>query len=165
MMTALKLGHFAALTLWCGGLLVLPSIYAQRATVADKAELYRLHRFCRYAYVAVISPAAFVAVGTGIALIFAREAFVPWMGLKLVAVGALVGLHVRAGQLVNRVFEHGRGYGQWRRLTTTGAILAAILVTLWLVLAKPAIDLAALPAWLREPGALQSLAEMIVPIP
>lgn len=161
----LKMAHFAALSLWCGGLLVLPSLYGLRPKVESKAALYRLHRLCRFAYITVISPSAFIAIGTGIALLFASEAFAPWMGVKLVAVGLLVGLHVRAGQLVNTVFEHGRGYARWRRLVTTGAVLTAILSTLWLVLAKPVLDLAVLPRWMREPGALQSLTETIVPIP
>lgn len=161
----LKLAHFAALSLWCGGLLALPGLYGLRPKVESKAALYRLHRLCRFAYVTVISPSAFITIGTGIALLFAREVFVPWMGLKLVAVGLLVGLHVRAGLLVNTVFQHGGDYAPWRRLVTTGALLAAILPTLWLVLAKPAIDLAALPQWMRQPGALHSLTETIVPIP
>lgn len=165
MTATLKLAHFAALTVWCGGLLVLPSLYALRPNVEGKAELYRLHRFCRFAYVTLVSPSAFVTIATGIALIFLREVFVPWMGLKLVAVGALVGLHVRAGQLVNRVFADDGGYAPWRGLFTTGTVLVSILATLWLVLAKPAIDPTVLPQWIREAGALQSFWETTVPIP
>lgn len=165
MTTALKLAHFAALVLWCGGLLVLPGLYALRPKVANRAELYRLQRFCRFAYVTVLSPAAYVAIATGIALIFAREVYVPWMALKLVAVGALAGLHVRAGHLVNRVFRDEGRYAGWRAVATMAATLAAILLTLFLVLAKPRLDPALLPGALREPGALHSLFEMIMPIP
>lgn len=165
MTTWLKLAHIAALILWCGGLLVLPGLFALRPGVDGPSSLYRLQRFARAAYVEAISPAAFVAVTTGIALIFVTGVFTPWMALKLVAVGFLVMLHLRAGHVVNRVFHPGSRYPAWRQAGSVLALLLTMLVILWLVLAKPPLDLDRLPSWLQEPGALQGLVETIIPMP
>lgn len=165
-MTAwVKFAHVAAIAVWVGGLLALPGLFAHRSAVESEAGLYRLQRFIRYAYVQAISPAAFVAVATGILLIFLREAFTPWMALKLVAVGALVLLHLRAGYVVQRLFRPGRDYPRWRQLASVPAVAAAALAVLWLVLAKPPLELSELPDWLRTPGALQDVLETMIPIP
>ena len=46
---------------------VLPLLFWQRRSVVDMADLERLHRITRFVYVAMTSPAAFVAIGTGTA--------------------------------------------------------------------------------------------------
>ena len=59
------------------------------------------------------SPAAFVAIGSGTALIFLQSTFREWFTLKMVLVGAMVMLHVVAGLVAVRVFAptaaSGRG--------------------------------------------------------
>ena len=66
-------------------------------TVAEAPELDRLHRITRFVYVGMTSPAAFVAIGSGTALIFLQATFQEWFSLKMVLVGAMVMLHVVAG--------------------------------------------------------------------
>ncbi|MBI5132879.1 MAG: CopD family protein [Rhodopseudomonas palustris] len=164
MIAWLKAIHVLALIVWCAGLLVLPGLFAQRRRL-DVARAAELHRFTRTLYIAITSPAAFVAVVAGTTLLFMREVFNTWMMLKLVAVGVLVIIHMRAGYLILSVFEPEGNYAPWRRWVMTGVTLAVIGVILVLILDKPAIEHGALPSWLREPGGLQSLVETIRPIP
>ncbi len=156
--------HIAALMVWCAGLLVLPSIYAQRKVLRGPA-LHELHRFARAVFINVTSPAAFLTVIAGTALIFLRDVFTVWMAFKLLAVGALAVLHMRQGYVLLAVFEPGRSYAAWRQILATTVTLGVIGVILWLVLAKPPIETARLPDWLLTPGGLQSLLETMMPMP
>jgi uncharacterized membrane protein len=160
----LKLVHVTALCLWCGGLVILPTLFRKRTHLRDKEELYELQRFARAIYIVIASPAAFIAVFSGTALVFAREAFTIWMFLKLAAVGALVGLHVRIGFVLIHLFEPGRSYAFWRQIAGTGLAAGIISSILALVLGKPDLDLH-LPNWLTTPGGLQSLFETMRPMP
>lgn len=166
MIEVMKVVHIAAIAFWAGGLVSLPSLYVQRAHVADDEALYGLQRMARFAYTRVVSPAAFVAVASGIALIFLREVFVPWLSLKLGFVAMLGVAHVLTGLVIIRLFREGEGYPPWRCVlttATTGLVVVAILV---LVLAKP--DVAGdvpieLPAVLGEPGGLKRLLVPLLP--
>jgi uncharacterized membrane protein len=165
MIAALKSLHILALIVWCGGLLVLPGLFSQRAHIADQRAVVELQRYTRRLFIRVTSPAAFVAVVAGTILLYLREVFTPWMMLKLVIVGLLVMIHVRAGYLILNLFEPGGQYAQWRRwtlMTTTLCVIGGILL---LVLGKPQIDLTGLPEWMRQPGGLQSLFATIRPTP
>lgn len=164
MITWLKAIHIAGLVTWCGGLLILPSLFALRPFVDSDEGLFRLQRLIRAAFVVVISPAAFVAIGAGTVLIFLREVFTTWMALKLVGVGVLAGLHIRDGYIILHLFDPGRGYARWRQLLATMTTLAAIAAVLLLVLGKPQIVVPPLPDWL-QPGGLHSLIETMIPIP
>lgn len=164
MIAWIKTLHIAAIMLWCAGLLALPGLYVRRNGLSGEA-LHDLHRFTRAAFIAVISPAAFVAILAGIALIFLAEVFTPWMALKLCAVGTLAMIHMRQGHIVLHLYKAGGHYARWRQAVAVAGTLAAILAILWLVLAKPAFDPDMVPAWAREPGGLQSLLETMMPIP
>jgi protoporphyrinogen IX oxidase len=159
-----KAFHIAALTIWCAGLLMLPTVYARRTGLRGE-PLHELHRFARALFINVASPAAFVAVIAGIGLIFLREVFTVWMALKLLAVGVLVGLHVRQGYIILHLFEPNRRYARWRQHLAVAGTLSAIAAILILVLAKPHFDVERLPDWLLRPGGLQSLLETMIPIP
>jgi protoporphyrinogen IX oxidase len=156
--------HIAGLTVWCAGLLLLPTVFFRRNGLRGE-ELHDLHRLARTIFVAITSPAAFVAVAAGIALIFLREVFTLWMALKLVAVGALAVIHVVDGYKLRRAFETDKHYARWMQFLATTGTLVVIAAILWLVLAKPLIGLEMLPEWLHRPGGLQSLLEIIIPIP
>lgn len=159
-----KAVHILALTVWCAGLIVLPGIYVQRKRLRGP-DLHALHRLARVIFIQITSPAAFVTVIAGTALIFLRDAFTVWMALKLLAVGSLAVLHVRQGYVLLEVFEPDHGYARWRQwlaITTTLSVIGAIL---WLVLAKPHVEMQALPSWLLTPGGLQSLLETMMPTP
>lgn len=156
--------HIIALMVWCAGLLVLPALYAKRAQLRGE-PLHELHRFARSVFIHVASPAAFLAVIAGSLLIFLRDMFTVWMALKLLAVGALVVVHVRQGYVILRLFEPGRSYARWRQYVTTTGALAIITIILILVLAKPEFEIERLPDGLLRPGGLQSLLETMMPIP
>jgi len=162
---AVKAVHILGLIIWCAGLLVIPTLYRLRSRIPEGTPVHELHRFTRAMYVGVTSPAAFIAVGTGTALIFLGDVFTIWMFLKLAAVGALVVLHIRAGFVILSLFERGRRYASWRQVGTTAATLGVVATILVLVLAKPHIEANVVPYWLREPGSLQSLSEIISPTP
>ena len=104
MTVLLKFVHLAAIAVWSGGLIVLPFLFWQRRTFALGQELDRLHRMTRFVYVGMASPAAFIAIGSGTALIFLQATFQEWFSIKMVLVGAMVMLHVVAG-LVLRSFS------------------------------------------------------------
>ena len=59
---ATSLPVIAAIAIWTAGLISLPSLYVQRAHVTSDDALYRMQRMTRFAFVALISPAAFIAV-------------------------------------------------------------------------------------------------------
>lgn len=159
-----KAVHIIALTIWCGGLLVLPSLFARRKKLTGD-DLHELHHFTRVVFIRVISPAAFTAVIAGMALIFLYKVFTLWMVAKLFAVGVLAIIHIREGFLVLNLFKAGRTYSRFQQALATTATGSVILTILWLVLAKPAVNLPALPRWVTEPGGLYSVLESFMPTP
>lgn len=163
---ALKALHIASLALWCGALLVMPTLFRHRGrTGGGSGGTEELHRTIRAVFIGLASPAAVVAVGSGTGLIFVGDVFTPWMFLKLAAVAGLVGMHVRAGFVLFHLFDPGRRYPRWRQAGATlllSGVLATILV---LVLAKPRLDMDFLPRWMTEPGGLQSFSSTMMPMP
>jgi len=154
--------HIASIALWTAGLVGLPGLYARRARTPDGPSLHRLQATVRFLYVAVVSPAAFVGVASGTALIFLRQTFEPWFSVKLGFVGALVTLHILTGLIVLRLFEAGNVYPAWRFAAVTLAALLLALAILAVVLAKPELP-SLLPAAMSEPGALRRLADEFNP--
>ncbi|HUG63327.1 MAG TPA: CopD family protein [Methylomirabilota bacterium] len=161
----LKLAHIAGLTIWCAGLLMLPVLFRMRAAGDTGQSLWRLQRFARAAFIRIVSPAAFVAIGTGTALIFVEEVFTAWFALKLAAVGVLVAVHARVGYLVVEVYKPDGRYAFWRQAAMQGIASTAMFAVLWLVLAKPVLDFDVLPEWFHRPGGLHSASERLMPIP
>lgn len=135
----LKVVHVAAISVWCAGLLCLPSLYVQRRHVNRDVDLHRLQAMVRFAYVAVVSPLAFVAVASGTALVFTEQTFAPWFSVKLAFVGLMAFFHVLMGLVVIRLFRKGEEYPVWRFVLATALTGAAITCVLWLVLAKPEV--------------------------
>jgi len=149
----LKFVHIIAIAGWSAGLICLPFLYLQRRRLGGDA-LHRLHNFTRFFYVALVSPAAFVAVGSGIALIFVQATFAPWFSVKLALVAAMVIIHVTSGVVILRLFEAGQSYPTWRFVTVstvTVTVIAGILVT---VLGKPEWTMPADLERFFAPGAL-----------
>lgn len=159
----LKLLHVVALAVWSGGILMMPILLGQRQRAGEGPALHRLHLFTRFAYISVISPAAFVAIGSGTALILVRDLYVPWFALKLLFVGLLVFLHVWIGLLVLSVFDEGERFAGWRVYASVGTLSGVMTAIFWVVLAKPDIRLDVLPDFLFQPGGLRSFAADIIP--
>lgn len=159
-----KLLHVAMLAIWAGGLLLMPVLFGQRRAAGTGPTLHRLHAFTRFAYITVISPAAFLAIGSGIALVWLRGIDQPWFALKLLLVGVLVGLHVWIGLLVMSIFEEGRHFARWRVVASLTTLSALMLGIFWVVLAKPEIDPAGLlPGFMLRPGGLREVAAPYLP--
>jgi len=170
MTTSLKFVHLAAIALWSGGLVVLPFLFWQRRKLKAGLDLDRLHRVARFVYVEITSPAAFVAIGSGTALIFVQTTFVEWFSLKMVLVGAMVMLHVVAGLILARLFSPKGHFGRFSYVALTSAYIVLITAIIWVVLAKPHIDSNQFAAHLFEPGGLgrwlhQSIGEIRMPTP
>jgi len=153
----LKFVHLAAIAVWSGGLLVLPFLFWQRATLADGEgpDLDRLHRMTRFVYVGMTSPAAVIAIGSGTALIFLQATFQEWFSLKMVLVVAMVMLHVVAGLVLGHLFLRDGRFGLLSHVALTSAYLVLMSAIIWIVLAKPHIDSTQFAPGLFEPGALR----------
>jgi uncharacterized membrane protein len=161
----LKFIHIAAIAIWCAGLITLPGIYVQRTPSMLEEAHYRLQALVRFVYVAIVSPAAFIAVASGTALVFLRQTFVPWFSVKLAFVAALVFVHALTGLVIIRLFRGGEVYPVWRFIAVTVLTLAIIGAILTLVLAKPDLDRSLLPTILAEPGALRRAVQDLSPWP
>jgi len=157
----LKAVHIAAISVWCAGLLCLPSLYIQRRAIILRDDLHRLQKIVRYAYIAVVSPLAFIAVASGTVLVFTEQTFAPWFALKLAFVGLMAFFHVLMGLVVIRLFREGENYPIWRFALATVLTGSTITCILWLVLAKP--DIPSLSEDIFRPGALQDLVAPINP--
>lgn len=157
LLTLLKFIHLAAIAVWSAGLIVLPFMLQQRAALADGPELDRLHRFTRLVFVGLTSPAAFVAISSGTALIFLQTTFVEWFSLKMVLVGLMTMLHVVAGLVMAHLYEPGGRFGSLSFVALTTGYIVLIVAILWLVLAKPDIDSNSFATKLFSPGGLQML--------
>lgn len=161
-MVWVKLVHIATIAVWSAGLICLPGLYVQRAHVPSRASLHRLQAMVRFLYVAVVSPAAFMAVGSGVVLIFMRQPFEPWFSLKLVFVGVMVIVHLLTGLVIIRLFEEGNVYPVWRFIAVTAVTVLTVAAILVIVLAKPILpDM--LPQAMSEPGALKRIADGLNP--
>jgi uncharacterized membrane protein len=160
----LKLLHVTALAVWAAGLLLMPVLFGQRRGAGSGAPLHRLHAFTRFSYITIISPAAFVAIASGTALILLRGIAGPWFAVKLLLVGVLVALHVWIGLLVLSIFEEGGRFARWRVVSSVTVLSATMLGIFWVVLAKPEIDPAALlPGFMLRPGGLGEAAAPLLP--
>jgi putative membrane protein len=170
MTTSLKFVHLAAIALWSGGLIALPFLFWQRGTLEAGLDLDRLHRVARLVYVELTSPAAFIAIGSGTALIFLQATFQEWFSLKMVLVGIMAMLHVVAGLVLLQLFLPEGRFSWFSYLALTSAYIVLITAIIWIVLAKPHIDSNEFAAHLFDPGGLgrwlhQSFGEIRMPTP
>ncbi|MCM2474505.1 hypothetical protein HGO38_13570 [Rhizobium sp. CG5] len=161
-MIFLKFIHIIAISIWAAGLVSLPGLYVQRARIQLDEDLYRLQNVVRFSYVKVLSPAAFIAIGTGTALTFLQLPFSEWFSMKLALVGAMVVIHVMTGLVIIRLFDEGEAYPVWRFLLATIASTLIVGGILFMVLARPDAP-AILPANWSEPGALKRMIAQISP--
>ena len=151
-----KFLHIIAIAAWSAGLICLPFLYLQRYRLSGDA-LHRLHNFTRFFYVALVSPAAFVAVGSGIALIFLQGTFEAWFSVKLALVATMVIIHVTSGALILRLFEPGQSYPLWRFLVVSTLTVSVIGLILFVVLGKPQWTTPGAVETFFTPGALGDL--------
>lgn len=143
--------HLAALILWCAGLFALPLTLALHDKAAAQADYTRIRHVTHFGYIFAITPAALVAIGSGTALIFLREAYVPWLFAKLVFVALLVAFHAWIGSVLVRVTETEGLHIPPRPALPLILLLVPILIILMLVLGKPDLRSIPMPEWLMRP--------------
>jgi protoporphyrinogen IX oxidase len=160
----LKFLHITGIAVWIAGLLYLAAMLLQHGEVRDQQDFARVRMGSRFAYMGLVSPAAFIAIGAGGALLFVADALHPWMFLKLMAVGVLVIAHIQYGYLLTHLADEEATGPTMRVKAIAGGILISAFAALWLVLAKPQVPTDFLPEWLTEPGFLQRSASP-VPVP
>ncbi|MDP1874676.1 CopD family protein [Phenylobacterium sp.] len=157
-MAWLKFLHIAALLIWCAGLVYLPGLLLAHRNMTNREDFIRIRNASRFSYNAITSPAAFVAIGAGTALLLLAPGVLQgWMFVKLALVGALVMAHVQYGFVLSALSELGSKPPRLRLLAVWILVFVAMTAILWLVLEKPFLGSSRLPAWLLEPGGLQSL--------
>ncbi|MCG6118555.1 MAG: CopD family protein [Aquimonas sp.] len=130
---SLKLIHIAAVSVWAAGLLYLPGLFAAHPECAGSAtEFRRLRHQSRLVYVALMSPAAVIAVITGTVLVFLASAIGGWLVLKLAVVTGMVLLHVHMGRLLGLLLENPllRTPLTHRLLILPAALLVTAVITL-----------------------------------
>jgi uncharacterized membrane protein len=156
-----KFLHIIGIAAWSAGLICLPFLYLQRYRLSGDA-LHRLHNFTRFFYVALVSPAAFAAVGSGIALIFMQSTFEAWFSVKLALVATMVIIHVTSGALILRLFEPGQNYPLWRFVGVSALTVTVIGLILFVVLGKPQWATPGAVEPLLTPGALGTMLGEII---
>ncbi|MBS9719317.1 CopD family protein [Tianweitania sp. BSSL-BM11] len=160
-MVWLKFLHITAIAIWSAGLICLPGLYMRRALVPDQNALHQLQALVRFLYTVILSPAAFIAIGSGTILIFVRQTFEPWFSVKLAFVGAMALIHALTGIVIVRLFEKGYVYPPWRFVATTTTTVFVVVMILIVVLAKPYVpDL--LPDVFYQPGGLARLMNDLI---
>ena len=103
----LKFVHITGIAIWIAGLLYLAALLAGHAAVRDAQDFARVRMASRFAYMGVVSPAAFVAIAAGTALLFVSDALHPWMFAKLAAVTVLVIVHVQYAYVLTHLANEG----------------------------------------------------------
>lgn len=154
MLLWLKFVHIGALALWVAGLLYLPAMLLAHGRVEDQQDFARIRMASRFVYMGLVSPAAFVAISAGTALLFLADALHPWMFLKLIGVGVLVIGHLQYGHLLAHLANTQAQPPPKQLVLITGLVTASTVAVLVLVLAKPGISTGKLPLWLTQPGLL-----------
>lgn len=162
MIAILKVIHIAAVSLWAGGVLGLPMLGLRRARALPTTGRVQSEEMMRFAYTVVVSPAAFIAIASGIALIFLRDVFTSWFSLKLALVGGLVLVHTMVGLAIIRIPQRGRRYQALRMAIFFALGLPLVGGILYLVLAKPDLDSLLLPDMLGHPGGLRRAVERLI---
>ncbi|HEY8213008.1 MAG TPA: CopD family protein [Methylocystis sp.] len=152
--------HILTLSLWCAGLIALPLMLSRHDPAISQTDYARIRRYTHFAYTLGVTPAAVLAVVSGLALVFLRDAFTPWMFLKLVFVAALVLTHGWVGHTVTLMEEtHGLHRPPHPALPAMATFIP-IFAILFLVLDKPDLSEFRFPQWLSQPqgGQLPFLA-------
>ncbi|MBK1796234.1 CopD family protein [Devosia sp. WQ 349] len=153
----LKFAHVGSIALWSAGLICLPVLYAQRKALVDE-PLHRLHNFTRLFYIALVSPAAFVAIGSGTALIILQGTYENWFSAKLFAVSIMTGIHIFTGLTILKLFEPHKSYPLWRMVLVITLTVIVILTILTLVLGKPRLEWPEFFITHFSPGKLREIA-------
>lgn len=138
-MAWLKSLHIVFFLIWSAGLIYMPALFAAYASASGKKERRRMRIVSRFTFIAVASPAAILAIGTGTWLVYATAIQGTWLPAKLLAVTFMGMFHVYCGR---RVVEMEKDHLVFRRNFQIALVIVPFVLVstvLWLVLAKPAL--------------------------
>jgi protoporphyrinogen IX oxidase len=145
-----KVAHITSLFVWCGGLLALPLMLRRHDPGNSRDQFLMIHHVTHQTYIALITPAAVVAVISGTWLMLLRQTFEPWFYAKLVVISLLVMGHAWIGHIL---VEARRSHGNKpvaRPFVPLTVLLASMAAILFLVLGKPRLEGITMPAGLVE---------------
>lgn len=143
--------HLGFVAIWMAGLLALPRMLARHDRAVVQDEFTQIRRATHYGYVWIVTPAAILAIATGLILVFLREVFTVWIFAKFILIAGLVTIHAWVGHTIIEVAETKGQHEPAEPLLPTLLTIGLVLGVLFLVLAKPDLTGVALPAWLMEP--------------
>ncbi len=132
-----KLVHICAIAVWSAGLLYLPGLFAEHARPHADDSFKRLRLRTRAVYVAVMSPAAVVAIASGTVLVFVAASLGGWLVLKLWVVAAMVMLHTYFGGIMTALHAKPQMRKPAMHLLLMVPAILVIVVVVYLVTAKP----------------------------
>lgn len=135
--------HIIALVFWVASLLYLPALIASHEARRSPVEVrINPHNSIeRFVFTRIATPAALLAIIAG-TLVFVVDGTVDgWLVAKLTVVTALVVCHVSIGLLVLKMEQ--KEAHPLRGWCITVALVTCVLFSLilWLVLAKPSVEL------------------------
>ncbi|MFC3609647.1 CopD family protein [Stutzerimonas tarimensis] len=136
-MPLLKLLHLASLICWCGILVYLPAMIAAGTRRNDQLFFRDHSHLTRMVFTLVGTPAALVAIGSGTAIILRDGVVAGWLVMKLTAVVGMTISHALCGVLLLRVERYPERSVRMPCFAVGTTIPLLIILTLWLVLAKP----------------------------
>ena len=132
----LKAFHMVFMVTWFAGLFYLPRLFVYHATVEDEVSNTRFKTMERKLYWGIMAPGSVLTVLTGTWLVTIRgsEWFwaVPWLHLKLVLVGVLIGFHIYLGTILKRfarnMNRHGDKFYRWINEAPVLILIAVVLL-------------------------------------
>ncbi len=132
----LKILHVSAMVLWFTGLFFLPRLFAARHRGGRDAGASYFNATANTLYFRMATPAALVAVATGMLLI----AYGPtgaWLAMKLALVAGAVFLHLYLGMVLYELGQGRERHGPWIYRLLGWAPLLVLLLVAALTGAKP----------------------------
>lgn len=133
--------HIIALLLWVAALLYLPALIAARRAhlLPVRAPQNPHNSIERIVFTRVATPAALTAIIAGTLVFTIDRTIDSWLIIKLTLVTGLVFCHVTVGALILRV-ERGGSPPVPACIALAMVIMLLIGLILWLVLAKPTLE-------------------------
>lgn len=146
----MKLLHIAALCVWVAGLVILAILMRTYRPGMSGQPFVRFRKLTHYGYIRLVTPAAVIAIGAGIALILLRWIFEPWLLIKLILVCGLAILHGFVGHMIAMTAKTAGEAKLAPPIWVMAGVLCVSAAIFLIVLSKPDVN-ADLPQWMTEP--------------